>query len=74
MKISKKRTCVGCKAWILTGVESSCGLGYSIETDSKPLGHRNSPLLLVKATPNEPCPKPKTISQYIEASHHYRKR
>lgn len=54
LKESQKRTCLNCKALHEeTGYRGfGCDLGYKISYDGRPL---------------EPCFKPKTISEFIEA-------
>lgn len=62
MKKSQKRTCNGCQAWnCYDSFNVSCSLGYVIETDK--IHIHNSSFVSIKSTPQEPCPKPKTIKQ-----------
>jgi hypothetical protein len=53
VKLSKKRTCEGCKALDMRQYVSECILGYKIDDNFKP---------------TEPCLKPKTYSEFIECN------
>lgn len=60
MKLTKARTCEGCRALASRPLATYCELGF--KTTSKTLIHG---LKLCK--PAEPCLKPKTIPEYFEA-------
>lgn len=59
MKISQKRTCNQCVVFI--DFADHCDLGYKIN------GH------VTPSIPLEPCPKPKTYDEYMEALYKYKK-
>ena len=61
MRLSQKRTCDKCRAfYVYTGdAHPECSLGYEIITEGY--------------IPAEPCPKPITNKEYIEALDNYRK-
>lgn len=62
MRLSKKRTCEGCRAIIdAQGEVMRCSLGY----DNK--GEYIRTIGSHRIKPQEPCLKPMTISEFIEA-------
>ena len=62
--ISQKRTCKGCRACIQEYGYNTCELRYDIERPVNPYGY---------GKPLEPCPKPLTISDYLECLELYKK-
>ena len=58
MKKTQKKTCNGCKAY---QYPYDCALDYPIKEET------HSPGLVVGGIPLEPCPKPKTIAEYLHA-------
>lgn len=68
MKISQKKTCEGCKAINeIQGSTMDCKLGYHNK------GRYDSFIALPKIEPQEPCPKPKTYKELIDAEEKYKK-
>jgi hypothetical protein len=67
MKVSQKKTCGGCRAYVSANLSSaSCALGYSNKAVYKEvLGVRMS----LHAVPLEPCPKPVSIKDSFDAPH-----
>lgn len=68
MKISQKTTCNGCRS-LDDGHGSfmDCVLGYNNKDKNV------MKLGLAEIKPQEPCPKPKTYAEQIEAEKNYRK-
>ena len=62
MTIKKSRTCNGCKAMLRgwNGHSDECTLGYTLE-------HRRGPYDIRIGYPAEPCPKPKTNMELVNA-------
>jgi hypothetical protein len=56
--LSQKRTCSGCRALYQSQYMDRCELGYKFNGNFKPL---------------EPCPKPRTNSDFIECCKFYKK-
>jgi len=55
-----KRTCNGCKA--LDQDKEVCNLGYRMEK----IGHHKHTEIAIDYKPLEECPKPKTITEYVQ--------
>ena len=71
MKIGQKRNCNSCLALeINQGHINRCELGYLLRVEKKGecFGRQ-----IVNIYPIEPCPKPKTVSQYHFATRHLTK-
>jgi len=64
MNLSQKKNCNSCRALLGTGAhEFECLLGFSLRSEA--VGTSYIPFY--NLYPNEPCYKPKTYGQYIEA-------
>lgn len=60
LKISQKKNCNGCRALDGIYLNSSCLLGYKVETFEK-----NRHFGIYESRPLEPCPKPLRIEDYL---------
>jgi len=62
--LSQKKCCGSCRA--LLPSSKTCSLGYATEYGKRLFG------VVVGVTPSEPCPKPLTVSDSLEAIRYYR--
>lgn len=68
MKMGQKKNCEGCRAIGQSqGQWANCQLGYNN------MGRYIPNMGIYEIKPQEPCPKPKTFSDYIEASNTLKK-
>ena len=63
--IKQRKKCGACRAYSLTS--KRCDIGYSTETIMSGFG------IVLDCKPLEPCPKPLTVSDYMEAFKNYNK-
>jgi hypothetical protein len=66
--MAKKKTCDGCKAFYTSSHDSAglgtCRLNYAFDYEIKKV----CGIILYLAHPTENCPKPRTLTKYIELS------
>lgn len=65
MEIKQRKVCGDCRCF--SRVTKTCGIGYNTKFKSGALD------ITVDAIPLEPCPKPLTVDEYMDAIKNYRK-
>lgn len=65
IEVKQRKKCGSCRAF--SPVSKRCGIGYSTETIMSGFG------IVLDCKPLEPCPKPLTVSEYLDAYKNYNK-
>lgn len=65
IEIKQRKVCGNCRAFSRSS--DSCGIGYATKQGKVLLG------VVVSCIPLEPCPKPLTVSDSVEAIMNYKK-
>lgn len=66
VEIKQRKVCGNCRAF--WPVSKRCSLGYRVEP------YRGAFGIITDAKPQEPCPKPLTVSESSEANQFYKKK
>lgn len=67
MTLSQKRTCNGCYALVRLNKLNFCSMSYKTSVKSVEAHMGDKPYFHDDVCPLEPCPKPITYRQYVQA-------